>query len=120
MVVITQDRTQTIPFNSMCFSAMKSGCIVATPDIIEKPSELNKRVIAVYDNQEKAKAVLEEMCKAYAAGARFIIMKSEAETEKEVPEHDGCKGCKYQGCDLREYPCSQCKQNYLDKWKAKE
>ncbi len=120
MVVITQDRTQTIPFKNMCFSASKDGCIVATPDIIEKPSELKARIIAKYDSQETAKAVLEEMCKAYANGARLVIMQSKTDAKKEVPEHDGCKGCKYQSCDFREYPCAQCKQSYIDQWQAEK
>ena len=120
MVVIIQNREQTIPFNSMCFSTTKDGCIVATPDIIEKPSEIALRVIAKYDSQEKAKEVLLDMSRAYANKLGMYIMPSNTEINKETPEHDGCKGCKYINVDLREYPCAQCKQNYVDKWKPEK
>ena len=35
------------------------------------------------------------------------------------PEHDGCKDCKYETYPEYYYPCCECKQNYMDEWKAK-
>lgn len=34
------------------------------------------------------------------------------------PEHDGCKDCVYQDNPQDAMPCRECKQNYMDKWKA--
>ena len=31
-------------------------------------------------------------------------------------EHDGCEGCVFMSCKDNEYPCSSCKQNYMDLW----
>ena len=33
------------------------------------------------------------------------------------PEHDGCKGCKYQDKSEDEMPCLECMHNYTDEWK---
>lgn len=33
-------------------------------------------------------------------------------------EHDGCKDCVYQDNPEDAMPCRECKQNYMDKWKA--
>lgn len=33
-------------------------------------------------------------------------------------EHDGCKDCVYQDNPQDAMPCRECKQNYMDKWKA--
>ena len=30
--------------------------------------------------------------------------------------HDGCDGCYWEGKLGREYPCNECKQNYMDMW----
>lgn len=35
------------------------------------------------------------------------------------PKHDGCKDCVYQDNPEDAMPCRECKQNYMDKWKAK-
>ena len=32
--------------------------------------------------------------------------------------HDGCKDCKYEAYPEYYYPCCECKQNYMDEWKA--
>lgn len=44
-------------------------------------------------------------------------------TEEEVEEmmnksteHDGCKGCKYEKCNMESKECSGCKQNAVDKY----
>ena len=43
---------------------------------------------------------------------------------KELPsvaipqDHDGCKDCKYETYPEYYYPCCECKQNYMDEWKA--
>lgn len=34
-------------------------------------------------------------------------------------EHDGCDGCRYEHNTEYEYPCSECKQNYVDMWEQK-
>lgn len=30
--------------------------------------------------------------------------------------HDGCDGCYWEDKLGREYPCNECKQNYMDMW----
>ena len=40
--------------------------------------------------------------------------------EKEEEEHDGCVGCEHEGLPENNYPCSVCKQSYIDKWRAKK
>ena len=35
------------------------------------------------------------------------------------PEHDGCKGCKYQDKSEDEMPCLECMHNYTDEWQKK-
>jgi hypothetical protein len=35
------------------------------------------------------------------------------------PDHDGCKDCVYQDNPQDAMPCRECKQNYMDKWKAR-
>lgn len=120
MVVISQNKKQTIPFENMSFAATMDGYIIAAPDIVVKPSEAEERVLAKYDSEETAKEVLEEICKAYANGARLVIMQNRTEGKKEVLEHDGCKGCKFINLDIREYPCAQCKQSYIDQYIAKK
>lgn len=37
----------------------------------------------------------------------------------EQKEHDGCKGCLYEDKEEIGYPCSQCKQCYIDHWELK-
>ena len=43
--------------------------------------------------------------------------KGEKMTNRE--EHDGCKDCAFEGRMYYQSPCSDCKQNYTDKWRAK-
>ena len=40
--------------------------------------------------------------------------------QKQTPKHDGCEGCKYINNTEDEYPCSSCKQNYVDRWEKAE
>ena len=40
------------------------------------------------------------------------------EQEPSEDDHDGCKDCVYQANPEDAMPCRECKQNYLDKWKA--
>lgn len=42
------------------------------------------------------------------------------EKEKEEKEHDGCVGCEHEDKPETTYPCSVCKQSYIDKWRAKK
>lgn len=37
-----------------------------------------------------------------------------------MKDHDGCTGCVYESKSDREYPCCECKQNYIDKWESRE
>lgn len=37
---------------------------------------------------------------------------------QEDGEHDGCKDCVYQANPQDAMPCRECKQNYMDMWKA--
>lgn len=55
------------------------------------------------------------------------IMSMAAEVENivisekpEVPDHDGCKDCKWLWKNKEDHPCSGCKQNYFDKWEERD
>ena len=37
-----------------------------------------------------------------------------------MKDHDGCAGCVYESKSEREYPCCECKQSYIDKWRSKD
>lgn len=37
-----------------------------------------------------------------------------------MKEHDGCVGCMYESKSEMEYPCCECKQRYIDKWRSKD
>lgn len=37
-----------------------------------------------------------------------------------MKEHDGCVGCMYESKSESEYPCCECKQCYMDKWRSKD
>lgn len=54
---------------------------------------------------------------------QFIIDEANAYTKGEkmtnIEEHDGCKDCAFEGRMYYQSPCSDCKQNYTDKWRAK-
>ena len=47
-----------------------------------------------------------------------LNMAIKALQEQEDEEHDGCKDCMYQDNPQDAMPCRECKQNYMDKWKA--
>ena len=36
-----------------------------------------------------------------------------------IEEHVGCEDCAFEGRMYYQSPCSDCKQNYTDKWRAK-
>ena len=37
-----------------------------------------------------------------------------------MKDHDGCARCVYESKSVREYPCYECKQSYIDKWRSKD
>ena len=37
-----------------------------------------------------------------------------------MKDHDGCTGCVYESKSEGEYPCCECKQSYIDKWRNKD
>ena len=43
-----------------------------------------------------------------------------ARGEGKMKDHDGCAGCVYESKSEREYPCCECKQSYIDKWRSKD
>ena len=49
----------------------------------------------------------------------LLEMYIENMTKKPVA-HDGCEGCKHVSKDDGEYPCSSCKQNYLDRYEREQ
>ena len=44
----------------------------------------------------------------------------EARGRSKMKDHDGCAGCVYESKSEREYPCCECKQSYIDKWRSKD
>ena len=46
-------------------------------------------------------------------------MAIEALSESDDVNHDGCDGCRYEQNTEYEYPCSECKQRYMDMWEQK-
>ena len=34
-------------------------------------------------------------------------------------ENKGCETCKYEHCDIQDYPCIKCSHSYIDKYKPK-
>ncbi len=58
-------------------------------------------------------------------GEKHLIEKTVARVKEIIQSeseetHDGCKGCQYEDKQNHEYPCSSCKQCYIDKWKLKQ
>lgn len=43
-----------------------------------------------------------------------------ARGRSKMKDHDGCAGCVYESKSEREYPCCECKQSYIDKWRSKD
>lgn len=43
-----------------------------------------------------------------------------ARGEGKMKDHDGCAGCVYESKSEGEYPCCECKQSYIDKWRSKD
>ena len=37
-----------------------------------------------------------------------------------MKDHNRCTGCMYESKSVREYPCCECKQSYIDKWESRE
>ena len=37
-----------------------------------------------------------------------------------MKDHDGCIGCMYESKSGWEYPCCECEQSYIDKWRSKD
>lgn len=48
-----------------------------------------------------------------------VEIKREENKMTNIEEHDGCKDCAFEGRMYYQSPCSDCKQNYTDKWRAK-
>lgn len=44
----------------------------------------------------------------------------EARGRSKMKDHDGCAECVYESKGVREYPCCECKQSYIDKWRSKD
>lgn len=37
-----------------------------------------------------------------------------------MKDHNRCTGCVYDSKSVMEYPCCECKQSYIDKWRSKD
>ena len=37
-----------------------------------------------------------------------------------MKDHNRCTGCVYDSKSVIEYPCYECKQSYIDKWRSKD
>lgn len=44
----------------------------------------------------------------------------EAQGRSKMKDHNSCTGCMYESKSVREYPCCECKQSYIDKWRSKD
>lgn len=44
----------------------------------------------------------------------------EAQGRSKMKDHNRCTGCMYESKSVREYPCCECKQSYIDKWRSKD
>lgn len=60
----------------------------------------------------------EQLLKELKSATAFI--QEMLEKEKEEEEHDGCVGCEHEDNPESTYPCSVCKQSYIDQWRAKK
>lgn len=43
-----------------------------------------------------------------------------AQGRSKMKDHNRCTGCMYESKSVREYPCCECKQSYIDKWRSKD
>ena len=44
----------------------------------------------------------------------------EAQGRSNMKDHNRCTGCVYESKSVMEYPCYECKQSYIDKWRSKD
>jgi len=79
MVVISQDGSVTIPYERFVFSTYDKNKIIATPDVVVRPSEIHYRVIGTYNDEEEAKMVLEYMATAFGMGNKVLYMPDSTE-----------------------------------------
>lgn len=52
-------------------------------------------------------------------GIMSMALEIENITISEKPEHDGCKNCKWDWKTKEDHPCTECKQNYTDRWEKR-
>lgn len=45
-----------------------------------------------------------------------IAKRQQVTGKSETPQHDGCKGCRYEANDEYMMPCVKCRQNYMDRY----
>ena len=43
-----------------------------------------------------------------------------AQGRSNMKDHNRCTGCVYDSKSVMEYPCYECKQSYIDKWRSKD
>lgn len=92
---------------------------MAIDELLEKhsPRVLAEIVISYKATNKQYMDRNEELEKENASLRRLIAkMRCEEKPAKQDVEHDGCKGCKYVCKNIDEYPCTECKQNYVDKY----
>lgn len=46
----------------------------------------------------------------------IIARRQQVTSKSETPQHDGCKGCRYEANDEYMMPCVKCRQNYMDRY----
>lgn len=90
---------------------------------ISKPTGINfwDLVDGEYISREAVIDIVKDVCPIYGNDYRYILREkiNELPTVAIPPEHDGCKDCKYETYPEYYYPCCECKQNYMDEWKAR-
>ena len=77
-----------------------------------------RRIFSLFERYEKDGVIMENNLdrEAFITGYK----KGKRDTEAMIEDADGCVGCAFEDVESWQPPCSMCKRNCKDYWRAKK